>query len=54
MREPLPSQMLGIHYYFAFLPWLLQDEGVVFGEAGEATLPDESKLVMPPGATVDR
>jgi len=36
-----PSQMLGIHYYFAFLPWLSQDEGVVFDTAVSAKLPGD-------------
>ncbi len=39
-----PSQMIAIHYYMVFLPWLSQDDGTIFLEPTTGTLPGREEI----------
>jgi len=40
-----PKGMSTIHYQMAFMPWLSQDEAVLFGELGKGKLPGDDETV---------
>lgn len=39
-----PKFMVNLAYYFACMPWILEDDGVILSEPGTGTLPDDDTV----------